>query len=300
MFFFVPLKHDRTMHGRPVVTFAILALCTIVGAFTFGYEALMASELADAEQAVETVARLHPDARVAWRIEGLPRDVTERHLERFVDEDPRRLPDRGDGELDAALRRLVSALNRVPALRFGYRPAAPSVGTLLASTWMHGSLWHLLGNMLFLFVGGTVVESRFTRLGFAVFYVLAGMVATLCHHVVEYASYTPMVGASGAIAAVLGAALVLHPRTKITFGYLLFVVVFFRKGTFVLPTWFCVPVWAGMQVIDALASNGEPVAFFAHIGGFAFGIGTALLLHHLELLEIDYDLYDREAVAVRA
>ncbi len=294
MFAFIPLAHDRTVHGPPLITFGIIAICVLASAISFSLEAVAADDLSTAAHSVESVTRRFPDARVDWRIEGLPRRFTEGELEALVDEDPHRTPQPGDEELDRALRGFVAALNRVPVLRLGYRPAAPSVGTLMSSMWMHGDIFHLLGNMMFLFVGGTVIESRFSRLGFVFFYLAAGVVATLAHHFVEYASLVPLVGASGAIAGVLGAAFVLHPRTRITFGYVLFLIVFWRVGTFRLPAWVCIPAWAGLQILDALAARGEPVAFFAHIGGFAFGIATALLLHRLGMLVIDYDRYEVE------
>jgi membrane associated rhomboid family serine protease len=285
VFFFVPLTHDRTVHGAPWLTIGIIALCTLVAAATFTFEAKVETRLELAEAELLNVVRRHPAARVGWDVQGLPQAIHAAYFAPLIDLDANRTPEAGDAELDGALRSFVAELNQLPTLRLGYRPAAPSLGTLLSSAWMHADFMHLFGNMLFLFVAGTVIESRFSKLGFVLFYVLGGIVATATHHFVEYRSMTPLVGASGAIAALLGAAFVLHPRTKITFGYLFLL----KRGTFRIPAWVCIPIWAAMQVLDAVSANGEPVAYFAHVGGFAFGIGAALVLARLDWLESDYD-----------
>lgn len=288
MFFCIPLTHDRTVYGLPVVTLGIIAACTVVWVATLAIEVPVGEELAGLEQEIGAIVEKFPDARVPYHVEGLPHEVREAVFDPLVDEDPERPPQPGDTELDGAMRRVVDALNRLPTVRLGYRPAAPDIGALFGNMWAHAGFGHLFGNMLFLFVAGTVIESRFTRSRFLLYYVAAGLFATFVHGFVEYRSMTPLVGASGAISGVLATAFVLHPRTRITFGYLVFLFRIWR-GTFQIPAWVCIPAWGAMQIIDAVASNGEPVAYFAHVGGFAFGLVAALVLHRMGLLEDDID-----------
>jgi len=295
MFFTIPIGHDRTVFGAPWVTFTIMSVCTVVAALSFVFEATVEGELERSEAEIRAVVARHPRARVSFHVEGLPRAIAREYFEPFVDDDPRRIPQLGDAELDGALRGFVAQLNQLPTLRGGYRPAAPSFDTLLVSMWLHGDVMHLLGNMLFLFVAGTLIESRFRPARFFTFYLASGLIATLVHAFVEYGSLRPMVGASGAIAAMLGAALVLHPGSRIKLGYFVFLLVFFKTGTFRIRAWVWILWWIGWQIVDAVFSDGEPVAYFAHVGGFAFGMATALALHRLDWLEPAYERFETKA-----
>ena len=143
-------------------------------------------------------------------------------------------------------------------------PAGEAVG-LFTSMFLHGGLFHLIGNMLFLFVFGDNIENRMGHLAFLAFYILGGLVATLAHGLFAPGSPAPMVGASGAISAVLGAYIVLFPRQRVlTFVPPLFL--------FWLPAWLYIGYWALIQFVQAaggVAAGG--VAWWAHVGGFVFG-----------------------------
>jgi len=178
----------------------------------------------------------------------------------------------------------------VPAL-FRDRPldALPS---LFTSLFLHGSWAHLLSNMVFLVVFGDNVEDRFGRFRYLVFYLLGGAFATLTHMLFAGDSSVPLVGASGAISAVLGAYIALFPRQQVlTFVPPLFVpwlLLSFlapvpRFFMFWLPAWVFIGYWALIQVFEAGASLGVPVtdggvAWWAHVGGFAFGLAWTNLL----------------------
>jgi membrane associated rhomboid family serine protease len=142
----------------------------------------------------------------------------------------------------------------------------------LVSMFLHGSLMHLGGNMLFLWVFGNNIEDELGRVKFVLFYVLGGLVATLAHVLVQPKSTIPVVGASGAIAAVMGAYLVWHPnvriRTLIFFGFITYVRI---SAKWLLLVWFAT------QFLDAFNPNSG-VAWGAHVGGFVFGIGVGLLV----------------------
>jgi membrane associated rhomboid family serine protease len=149
--------------------------------------------------------------------------------------------------------------------------------TLVTSQFLHGGWLHLIGNMLYLWIFGNNIEDRFGRLGFLVFYLAGGIAAALTQVAIDPTSEVPMVGASGAIAATLGAYLVLYPHARIT--SLVFLGFFYQLID--VPAVIVLAFWIVLQLIDGFASLGVDqvgggVAFFAHIGGFAFGVVVAL------------------------
>ncbi|HEX9621045.1 MAG TPA: rhomboid family intramembrane serine protease [Polyangiaceae bacterium] len=139
--------------------------------------------------------------------------------------------------------------------------------TVLSSMFMHGGWAHVGGNMLFLYVFGDNVEDALGHLRYAVFYLIGGVAAAMAQLGTDPGSTIPMVGASGAIAAVLGAYLVLYPRAPVTVLFGFFFLVF--------PAWLVVGEWFLWQLImgvGSLGAEGGGVAFFAHIGGFIAGL----------------------------
>ncbi|MEA2632730.1 MAG: hypothetical protein QOE66_2949 [Chloroflexota bacterium] len=144
--------------------------------------------------------------------------------------------------------------------------------TLLTSQFLHGGWLHLLGNMLYLWIFGNNVEDRFGRLGFLLFYLVGGVLAGLSQVAIDPSSPVPTIGASGAIAATLGAYLVLFPRARVT--SLVFLGFFYQlidvPAIIVLGFWFVLQVIDGLTSLD-VTQGGGGVAFFAHIGGFLVG-----------------------------
>ena len=141
----------------------------------------------------------------------------------------------------------------------------PPVLTLFTSMYLHGSLMHLLGNMLFLWVFGDNIEDSMGHVRFLFFYLLCGAVAGLSHFAAQPLSDIPMVGASGAISGVLAAYLVLHPRARI-----LIPIVFFPVR---LPAFLLLAGWFAFQIYAVIADSGfGNVAWWAHIGGFVAGL----------------------------
>src|SRR3954464_12334801 len=138
---------------------------------------------------------------------------------------------------------------------------------------MHGGVLHPGGNMLFLWIFGNNIEDSMSRWRFLVFYLLGGLVATAAQVAVDPNSTTPTLGASGAIAAVLGGYALLYPRARVL--TLIFIIIFFT--IIELPALFVLGGWFLLQLLDAgtvNAANGGGVAYFAHIGGFAFGLAA--------------------------
>jgi membrane associated rhomboid family serine protease len=147
----------------------------------------------------------------------------------------------------------------------------PVVSTLITSLFLHGSVLHLGGNMLYLWVFGRSVESRFGPLRFLIFYFTTGILATLTHFFFYSDSVIPLIGASGAIAGVLGAYFFLYPLARIQVIiplFILFPVVHIPALVF-LGGWFIIQVWSGWSALYFDMSTG--IAWWAHAGGFAAG-----------------------------
>jgi membrane associated rhomboid family serine protease len=150
----------------------------------------------------------------------------------------------------------------------------PTWLTAFSSMFMHGGLLHIAGNMLFLWVFGNNVEDAMGRVKFLVFYLLGGIAAMALQTAVDPNTTVPSVGASGAVAAVLGGYLLLYPRARVL--TLVFLFVFF---TFIqIPAMFFLVIWFGQQLLFGYLNYVDPtgggggVAYFAHIGGFLFGL----------------------------
>ncbi|MGH2830961.1 MAG: rhomboid family intramembrane serine protease, partial [Actinomycetota bacterium] len=146
--------------------------------------------------------------------------------------------------------------------------------SVLVSMFLHGGLLHIAGNMLFLWVFGNNVEDRLGRGRFVFFYLACGAAATLAQSALSRDSIVPLVGASGAIAGVLGAYLFMFPHARVT--TLFFYVVTDVPAVVVLAGWFLLQVFQGVGSVRGAASGG--VAYFAHIGGFIAGIALLGLL----------------------
>jgi len=148
--------------------------------------------------------------------------------------------------------------------------------TLLTSTFLHAGLMHLAGNMLFLWIFGDNLEDEMGHLGFLFFYLACGVGAGLIHTLAAPYSPVPTVGASGAIAGVMGAYLLLFPRAQV--DILIILVVFFR--IIAIPAWLMLGLWLGFQFLGGLNAdpNGGGVAYWAHAGGFAVGLALTVPL----------------------
>jgi membrane associated rhomboid family serine protease len=147
--------------------------------------------------------------------------------------------------------------------------------TVFSSMFMHGSLLHLAGNMLFLWIFGNNIEDSMGRPRFVAFYLLGGLAAVIAQTVVGPNSTVPTVGASGAIAAVLGGYAVLYPRARVL--TVVFIIIFFTivrlPALLVLGLWILIQVaYGAADLSQPVGGEGGGVAYFAHIGGFAFGL----------------------------
>jgi membrane associated rhomboid family serine protease len=158
---------------------------------------------------------------------------------------------------------------------YGVVPASFNASSLVTSMFLHGSWSHVLGNMWYLWIFGDNVEDRVGHGRFIIFYMLCGFAAALGQTLMDPASTLPMIGASGAIAGVMGAYFVLYPRSRVL--TLIPLVIFWEvievPATFLLGFWFLMQLFSAGAIAVTANSAGGGVAFMAHVAGFVCGVG---------------------------
>ena len=247
-----PLKDDIPTRRFPVLTVAIIVICVVV---YFGFEQ---GGLGLSEEGNERVVEYG----------AIPYEITHP----------------GD-ECGAVGEQLVCPIDAPDQ--------APTLLTLLTSMFMHGSLLHLGGNMLFMWIFGNNVEDSMGRLRFVAFYLLGGVAALLAQTLMEPNAAVPTVGASGAIAAVWGGYALLYPRARVV--TVIFIIIFFTivelPALLVLGGWFLLQLLYGAAELGQPVGGGGGVAYFAHIGGFIFGL--ALIRLFADRAQDDYEAHKR-------
>jgi membrane associated rhomboid family serine protease len=270
----IPIGHeDQKVNRLPWITITLIVANVLVFLFMLPAVNRQADEVRVRVHEILRFAEEHPYLRV-------PKELAPfvPHLEPSPDI-PRRTIVEQQAALDGMIAELRETRARTIYVRYGYVPAQPTLLALFTSMFLHGGWLHLVGNMLFLWLAGTSLEDRWGRIFFPIFYLLSGVLATLSHAAMHPQSTIPMVGASGAIAGLMGAFLVRLGKTRIKFFYWFYVV----RGTFYSPAYLVLPVWLLEQIYLASLRQAIGIAVWAHIGGFAFGAVLALIIRYSNL-----------------
>lgn len=234
----IPVGINHVIRGWPWVTIGIIAMCTLV-------------------QVYSEVAAPSPEA-----------------VEQLIEHRIHELPAGADAAQQARAEQDIERIaNRIPSVRFGYRSGSGASYRLVTSAFVHAGWLHLIGNMLFLWLTGAALEDRWGRARFAAFYAAGAIASALCFSALHIGQDVTLVGASGAISALMGAFLVCFARMQVHFVYWLGRGI----GRFDAAAYVALPLWLGEQVLYAwLESDGgeSGIAFTAHIGGFLFGLAT--------------------------
>ena len=288
----LPVGHDLASVRRlPWVTFSIMAVCVLAWILTALSPDTSELPVGRAERTAVEFAIDHPYLQISSELKGATW-LALRQQERPASErpDPATLR-REQLELD----RLTEAFRKLRDahlfFRWGLVPARPHLAAFITHTFLHAGFLHLLGNMFFLYLVGPWVEDAWGRPLYAGFYLAAGAVAALTFIARHPTLDEPLIGASGAIAGVMGAFAVRFWSARITFFYWLFFLKIYT-GTFTAPAWVMLALWwlrelAYSQGLWAMAGIGDvgQVAFLAHVGGFAFGVAVALSVRGLRVEE---------------
>lgn len=191
------------------------------------------------------------------------------------------------------------------AVSLGYTPAVvndfselpselvviPEELSLVSYAFLHGDFWHLGGNMLFLWVFGDNVEDAMGHAKFFIFYIACAIVGALAHGLMDPASTVPLIGASGAVAGVVGAYLLLHPRVRVW-------VLVLGRIPLPLPAWIPLTLWIGFQFVMLAFLGDDQVSWAAHVGGIVAGMALVLVLRRRGVPLFDREIRTPRAVAV--
>lgn len=173
---------------------------------------------------------------------------------------------------------------------FGIVPAAFALSTLVSSMFLHGGWLHFIGNMWYLWIFGDNVEDRLGHGRYLVFYLLCGSAAGLVHAVVNPVSYVPTIGASGAIAGVMGAYFVLYPHSRVLTLIPLFVFIQIVEvpAIFFLGFWFLMQLFSGVGSVAQTTGSEGGIAFWAHVAGFVAGLGGVFAFRRPERQRVEW------------
>jgi membrane associated rhomboid family serine protease len=293
----IPLRHESN-HGRrwPYVTIGIIVLNTLLFVVTHGRLEEEFTRLAQVQSRTLRLAATHPEAPLTqnqqelvdrfrrgqsalWdrlaseESESAPEDKWELEIRQAE-------PEQVNQEMVELGRQLDQVREQSRLSRFAFFPSRPTLVSYLTANFLHGGWMHLIFNMWFLWLAGAVLEDVWGRPLYAAVYLVSGMGALVVHGLVYPNSIVPVIGASGAIAALMGAFLVRFPKTKIQLGFFYWVLRP-RLLRFSWPAYAVLPLWFIEQFLSsAIAGETGGVAYWAHIGGFILGVLIALLLRH--------------------
>ncbi len=168
-------------------------------------------------------------------------------------------------------------LERIVAVKYGFRPAMPSLLTWISTMFLHGDWGHLIGNMIFLWLVGCLIEYGCRHMVFPVIYLLGGLSATGFFWLLNMYSTIPLVGASGAIAGIMGAFTVFYGFSKVN----IFINLGFYFNYLKFPAIFLLPLWMGNELYQMFFNDGSAVAYAAHLGGLGGGAVMALVVSRI-------------------
>lgn len=291
----IPISHESsTVRRHPWVTYGLILACLAIFLHTNSREreTRLESErlLSEALEYYFEHPYLEPDSRLATYMTGPQAEQLNDMIltiQQAEEDLPFLLPSEVEArqaELDDRFELAFAKIAEHPFRRWGLVAAHPSARGALGHMFVHGGWLHLLGNLFLLFLTGTFIEDVWGRPLYAGFYLLAGL-AGAGLFIARFPETTlPLVGASGAIAGCMGAFLIRYWNTRIHFFFW-----FVIAGTFAAPAWLMLPLWFGHEYAMAQMSEqfmaGGGVAYWAHVGGFAFGVAAALCIRVLKIEE---------------
>jgi rhomboid family protein len=275
---------DRAIHRVPVVTLGLIVANALAFVVTWAAGSARSTNAEVLRDLLEKTLEERPYVAVSER---LARELGKERQAAVLDArataeargalppaDQRR---REQKDFDALVDDYFDAESRLPWHRFGFIPARPALWTLLTAMFMHAGWLHLLGNMLFLYVSGAYIEEAYGKAVYAAGYLLSGLFATVGYAYASPQSTVPLVGASGAIAGIMGMVLVRLSTSKIRFLFMPFLFLPHIRIRLSLPALVVLPLWGLEQLwYAARTPAGEGgVAWWAHVAGFLFGVAFA-------------------------
>ncbi|MFO0617295.1 MAG: rhomboid family intramembrane serine protease [Polyangiaceae bacterium] len=281
--FILPIAHEEsTVRRWPVVTIGILIVNIAMLVFTMFR---VPGDIARLETRLEAASHYARD-RPWVRGVATPGCLTLGDAEVYTRERTlERPPEPGsveETEARAQMKVLCGAVDKARAesflYRFGFVPDSFTPYSLVTHQFLHGGILHLVFNLWFLWLSGCNLEDRWGRGLFLLFYVGGGIGAAFVHKLFASDTGVPLIGASGSIAAAMGAFLAVLGATRIRFFYLYAIGFRFRTGTFEASAYWMLPLWLVTEVVEAFVLKKDGVAHFAHVGGFVLGLLVGLAM----------------------
>ncbi|MBZ5547024.1 MAG: rhomboid family intramembrane serine protease [Acidobacteriia bacterium] len=290
----IPIRHENMEARRwPVITIGLIVLNTLIFLITHGTMEQQSPELGSTKAHIILLAGMHPELNMSpearqlvegfkaenpteWtQVQSPTRDLIDGWDARIrLVEEPAAL----QAEMDSLSAKYSELATGSLQEKYAFVPAHPRAITYVTANFLHGGWLHLIGNMWFLWLAGFVLEDVWGRPLYMAFYLIAGAAALQFHAWTNPGSIIPCVGASGAVAALMGAFLVRFPKMKIE---LLWIFGFFRTYRFKAAAYWLLPLWVLMEVFyGSLFGKASGVAHWAHVGGFAFGALGAVALRY--------------------
>ncbi|MEM7156070.1 MAG: rhomboid family intramembrane serine protease [Myxococcota bacterium] len=282
MILLIPTGHSESAVRRiPWVTLVIMAICLLVQIQAFvspppddPFDALMDREALIEELLYDyEMEEASPEGQEAFIVafqEGFAGDP----------DDPLR------DELDAAEKALEEAQNRPTSLLDGYRPADGGGLPMIVSAFVHDGWFGLIGNLLFLYLVGSTLEERWTKGGFAVLYLMGIIVSAATYGLVNPGTTVPLIGASGAVAAAMGAFVVVLGGVQVRFVYIAWAFIYVRTGNFSTRAYVALGVWLVMHIfiawLEGAVGPSGTISHSAQLGGFAFGLAVGGIMRFTE------------------
>jgi membrane associated rhomboid family serine protease/TolA-binding protein len=294
MMIFLPLGHDKEIFRFPYVTAGIIVVCLGVQIYTAATspsdeeleqmhkEEMLLRTRIFVKYGREWMKKHQPQGQKTpesvhevMRLLAQARGARQRFFKDF--ENGRVVPT--DHPDYRALMEIARKKERAMGpLALGFRPGAP-LYTLITYAFIHGGWFHLIGNMLFLYLCGCNMEDRWGAVVWILLYVLGGAAAGLAWRSFHPQTDQYLVGASGAIAAAMGAFLIINHKAYIRIGYFIMIVIRPVWGVFEMRAYWALPLWLVQQLLGVMTEEQfTPVAYTAHVGGFIFGMGTAVVI----------------------
>ena len=290
----IPVGHENmTVRRWPVVTAALILINLLAFIVTNGTLEKEVFEMEILKLRIVELAAIHPDIHVPPEIQPVITDFREKHPREWekISSQEFTLADllspemfrteeyaSPQAKMNALAEEFARIMNSYMAYQYAFVPVNPNPAAYLTANFLHGGWLHLIGNMWFLWLAGFVLEDVWGRVTYLVFYIIAGAAALQFYAWTNAGSLTPTLGASGAVAALMGAFLIRFPKIKIEMRWFYFL---FRSYRFKASAYWLLSLWLLTEILYGFLFGTETgVAHWAHVGGFIFGAVAALIIRH--------------------
>ena len=282
MFFFLPIRTEKDTDRLPYLTIFLIAINFLIWGFT---QKIVTNELNE----INTVNQQLIEIERPYLVQSFKENpefwenISVEEIHTIVLKEgliPRN--QQSFDEWKSLYSRFEDLKSHMLYRRLGFTPASPNFFQMLSSMFIHGGFLHVFFNMLFLWLVGCNIEDDWKWPKFLMFYIVSGIVACLIHASYSDGSTLPLIGASGAVAGVMGAFLIQHYKAKIRFWYIVWLLFKPWIGTFTVAAYLVLPFWFIQEFFYAQSGAQTGTAHWAHVGGFVFGGIFALVMQYFD------------------